>query len=151
AAGARRRHGRGAAADRRDLDDGREQHGRGRRHVRPAGVTCVGQHVPRLRRGGARLRRCDDGAADRGPLMRRVVVLAALAAAAALATAATAAAFVPTDPLAAKQWYLLDDHAFDAWTVPPPNLAPVKVAVVDSGVDCSLPDFQGRILAKRSF
>jgi subtilisin family serine protease len=80
--------------------------------------------------------------------MRRVVVLAALAA---LAAAAPAAAFTPTDPLAAKQWYLQDDHAFDAWPTPPASLAPVKVALVDSGVDCSLPDFQGQIAAARSF
>ena len=80
--------------------------------------------------------------------MRRVVLLAILAA---LVAAAPAAAFVPTDPLAAKQWYLLDDHAFDAWPTPPTNLAPVKVAVVDSGLDCSLPDFQGRIADARSF
>jgi subtilisin family serine protease len=70
---------------------------------------------------------------------------------AALATAASAAAFTPADPLAAKQWYIQDDHAFDAWPEPPTTLAPVKVAVVDSGIDCSLPDFQGRILATRSF
>jgi subtilisin family serine protease len=70
---------------------------------------------------------------------------------AALALAAPAAAFTPTDPLAAKQWYLQDDHAFDAWAAPPTALAPVKVAIVDSGVDCSLPEFQGRIADKRSF
>jgi subtilisin family serine protease len=70
---------------------------------------------------------------------------------AALATASSAAAFTPADPLAAKQWYLQDDHAFDAWAEPPTTLAPVKVAVVDSGIDCSLPDFQGRLLETRSF
>jgi hypothetical protein len=80
--------------------------------------------------------------------MRRALLLAAVAA---LAAAAPAAAFVPTDPNAAKQWYLQDDHAFDAWAEPPTTLQPVKVAIVDSGVDCSLPDFAGRILDKRSF
>jgi subtilisin family serine protease len=80
--------------------------------------------------------------------MRRVVLGAV---AAAFVLAAPAAAFVPTDPLAAKQWYLQDDHAFDAWAEPPTVLQPVTVAVVDSGVDCSLPDFKGRILAARSF
>ena len=49
--------------------------------------------------------------------MRRALVLAVVAAA--LALASTAAAFVPTDPLAAKQWYLADDHAFDIWPTPP--------------------------------
>jgi subtilisin family serine protease len=70
---------------------------------------------------------------------------------AAFAAAAPAAAFTPTNPLAPRQWYLQDDHAFDAWTTPPTDLQPVKVAVVDSGVDCSLPDFAGRLLAERSF
>jgi subtilisin family serine protease len=80
--------------------------------------------------------------------MRRLVVLLALAA---LAAAAPAAAFTPADPLAPKQWYLTEDHAFDAWDVPPPNLVPVKVAVVDSGIDATLPDFAGRIADGRSF
>jgi subtilisin family serine protease len=80
--------------------------------------------------------------------MRKAVLLGILAA---LAAAAPAAAFAPADPLAAKQWYLQDDHAFDAWAEPPATLAAVKVAVIDSGLDCSLPDFQGRIADKRSF
>jgi subtilisin family serine protease len=80
--------------------------------------------------------------------MRRLLPLLALAA---LAVAAPAAAFTPADPLAAKQWYLQQDHAFDAWAEPPTTLTPVKVAIVDSGLDCSLPDFQGRIADKRSF
>jgi subtilisin family serine protease len=71
--------------------------------------------------------------------------------AAGLIAAAPAAAFTPTDPDFAKQWYLAQDHAFDAWATPPPTLAPVKVAVVDSGLDCTLPDFQGRIAATKSF
>ncbi len=80
--------------------------------------------------------------------MRKAVLLAVLAA---LLAAAPAAAFIPTDPLSAKQWYLQDDHAFDAWPTPPVTLSPVRVAVVDSGADCSLPDFQGRIADARSF
>ena len=81
--------------------------------------------------------------------MRRALLLAALAA---LALASSAAAFVPTDPLATKQWYLAQDHAFDTWPTPPTGLQPVKVAIVDSGVDNTLPDFQGgRILDGRSF
>jgi hypothetical protein len=82
--------------------------------------------------------------------MRHVLPLL-LIAATALAVVAQAAAFTPADPLAPKQWYLQDDHAFDAWAEPPTTLAPVKVAIVDSGLDCSLPDFQGRIADKRSF
>lgn len=74
----------------------------------------------------------------------------ACAGAAALVGAAPAAAFTPTNSDYSKQWYLAQDHAFDAWSAPPP-LAPVKVAVIDSGVDCNLPDFQGRIAASQSF
>jgi subtilisin family serine protease len=80
--------------------------------------------------------------------MRRLLPLVALAA---LAFTGSAAAFTPADPLAAKQWYLQQDHAFDAWAEPPTTLAPVKVAIVDSGLDCSLPDFQGRLAAEKSF
>ena len=80
--------------------------------------------------------------------MRRAVLVAVLAA---LALASTAAGFVPTDPLATRQWYLEQDHAFDTWPTPPAGLAPVRVAIVDSGIDSTLPDFQGRILDARSF
>jgi len=80
--------------------------------------------------------------------MRRALLGAV---AVAFVLAAPAAAFTPTDPLAAKQWYLQDDHAFDTWAEPPTALQPVTVAVVDSGVDCSLADFNGRILDARSF
>jgi subtilisin family serine protease len=80
--------------------------------------------------------------------MRRVLLVFVLAA---LAAAAPAAAFTPADPLAPKQWYLADDHAFDAWPTPPTSLVPVKVAVIDSGVDSTLPEFAGRILDGRSF
>jgi subtilisin family serine protease len=81
--------------------------------------------------------------------MRKALAGAVLAA---LALASSAAAFTPTDPLAAKQWYLQDDHAFDVWPETPPTFAnPVKVAIVDSGIDCALPDFAGRILDERSF
>jgi hypothetical protein len=80
--------------------------------------------------------------------MHRALLLLAVAA---LAAAAPAAAFAPTDPLASKQWYLNDDHAFDAWPTPPTNLTPVKIAIVDSGLDGSLPDFAGRVADSKSF
>jgi subtilisin family serine protease len=73
-----------------------------------------------------------------------------VAAAAALVAVSSAAAFTPSNAYFAKQWYLDQDHAFDLWSTPP-SLQPVKVAIVDSGVDCSLPDFQGQIAAKKSF
>lgn len=59
-------------------------------------------------------------------------------------------AFVPTDPLAPKQWYAVANRAYDAWEMPPP-LAPVRVAVIDSGIDLGHPDLAPRIAAARSF
>jgi stage II sporulation protein D len=61
-----------------------------------------------------------------------------------------ASAFVPTDPLAAQQWYLARDHAFDFWPVAP-TLPPVLVGVVDTGIDAGHPEFAGKIAASRSF
>jgi subtilisin family serine protease len=68
-----------------------------------------------------------------------------------LALPAGAAGFAPTDPLSAKQWYLAQIHAFDFWPDAAPTLAPVKVAIVDSGIDLGHPEFAGRIAAARSF
>jgi subtilisin family serine protease len=75
------------------------------------------------------------------------------AVAAALVATSSAAAFTPTNTYYSKQWYLAQDRAFAAWptTPPPPPLNPVKVALIDSGVDCSLPDFANQIVAKKSF
>ncbi|HEX3453318.1 MAG TPA: S8 family serine peptidase, partial [Gaiellaceae bacterium] len=70
--------------------------------------------------------------------------------AAALIAASSAAAFTPSNPFYGKQWYLNQDNAFDAWPAPPP-LDTIKVAIVDSGVDCALPDFKGQIAASKSF
>ena len=63
--------------------------------------------------------------------------------------------FVPNDPLAGPehQWYLDAIRAFDFWagfTAPPP-LPPVLVAVIDSGIDATNPEFAGRIEAMRTF
>ncbi len=60
-------------------------------------------------------------------------------------------AFAPTDPLASDQWYLGAIHAFDAWPVFPANLLPVRVGVIDSGIDGGHPEFAARIVAARSF
>jgi subtilisin family serine protease len=68
----------------------------------------------------------------------------------ALVVTSSAAAFTPSNAYYAKQWYLAQDSAFDAWASPP-LFSPVKVAVVDSGVDCSLPDFTGQIVGQKSF
>ena len=78
--------------------------------------------------------------------MRRALLAAG---AAALAVVPVAAAFTPNDPLAARQWYLTQIRAFDVWPQPP-VLSPVKVAVIDSGIDGGHPEFQGRIAAARS-
>ncbi len=71
-----------------------------------------------------------------------------------LTLAATASArtfFTTNDPLAPRQWYLQRDRAFDFWTTLP-LLAPVKVAVIDSGIDGGHPDFPpSRIAAAKSF
>jgi subtilisin family serine protease len=69
---------------------------------------------------------------------------------AALVATSSAAAFTPTNTYYAKQWYLGKDNAFGAWPAPP-LFDPVKVAIVDSGVDCSLPDFTNQIANKKSF
>jgi subtilisin family serine protease len=71
---------------------------------------------------------------------------------AALVVTSSAAAFTPTNAYYAKQWYLSEDNAFDAWPQEPPTFDPVRVAIVDSGVDCSLPDFQPtQIVMQKSF
>ena len=59
-------------------------------------------------------------------------------------------AFVPTDPLAPRQWYAVANRAYDAWETPPP-LATVRVAIIDSGVDLGHPDLERRIAAAKSF
>lgn len=72
------------------------------------------------------------------------------AVAAALVAASSAAAFTPTNTYYPKQWYLAQDQAFAAWPSVPP-LDPVKVALIDSGVECALPDFTNQIVASKSF
>ncbi len=69
---------------------------------------------------------------------------------AALVAASSAAAFTPANTYYGKQWYLGQDNAFDAWASPP-MLDPVKIAVIDSGVDCGLPDFKEQIANEKSF
>ena len=80
--------------------------------------------------------------------------LAVAATVLALPAAALAAeahvSFDNTEPLAAQQWYLPADHAWDYWAAQP-KLAPVRVAVIDSGIDGGHPDLEGRVVAARSF
>jgi len=79
--------------------------------------------------------------------VRRIALIAGLAV---LALPVAAAAFPNTEPLAAKQWYLDFDHAWSFWPQMP-QLFPVRVAVIDSGIDGSQPDLAGRVVAARSF
>ncbi len=82
--------------------------------------------------------------------MRRTA-LASLAAALLLSTPAGARPlFAPADPLASKQWYLSAIRAFDLWPELP-SLPPVKVAIVDSGLDLTHPELQDRVVDSRSF
>ena len=113
---------------------------------------------------GAALEVATDGelTADLGPL--DALILAVPDVDAALADASTVSgvdyaepveasrtlAFVPDDPYVGDQWYLPAIHAFDHWAEKPP-LPPVLVAVIDSGIDGTHPEFAGRIAASRSF
>jgi serine protease len=77
--------------------------------------------------------------------------LAAGAAAVALAAPATAAAFTPpNDPLVPRQWYLGRDRALDIFDAAK-QLLPIRVAVIDSGIDAGHPELRGRIAARKSF
>ncbi len=62
------------------------------------------------------------------------------------------ASFVPNDPLAPRQYYLAQDHAFDPFGAELPVLDPVRVAIIDSGIDGGHPEFpRSRIVAARSW
>jgi hypothetical protein len=80
----------------------------------------------------------------------RGVALAISAAAVLAAPAAALAGFSPNDPLAPKQWYLTQDRVFNSFDVLP-LLKPVRVAVIDSGVDAGHPELKGRIAETKSF
>lgn len=80
--------------------------------------------------------------------MRRTVCL--VLAATALAVPAVAHGFDNTEPLASSQWYLTEDEAWSYWPTLP-QLVPVRVAVIDSGIDGSHPDLKGRVVAAKSF
>jgi subtilisin family serine protease len=60
-------------------------------------------------------------------------------------TAGTATAAAPNDPGWSQQWHLAKIHADRAWTKS--KGAGVVVAVVDTGVDSSHPDLQGRLVS----
>jgi subtilisin family serine protease len=69
-----------------------------------------------------------------------------------VAAASVRPSFTPSDPLAPKQYYLSQDRAFDAFDTSLPTLTGVKVAIVDSGIDRTHPEFPAaRIAAAKSF
>lgn len=68
----------------------------------------------------------------------------------ALAAPAVAFGFDNTEPLASDQWYLQQDEAWSFWPTVP-KLTPIRIAVIDSGVDGSHPDLRGRVVAAKSF
>jgi subtilisin family serine protease len=78
--------------------------------------------------------------------MRRL--LAGLGLAAALAV--PAAAFTPTDPLVPRQWYLAANHTYDSWSELP-AFAPVRIAILDSGIDAGHPELMRHVVAAKSF
>ena len=57
-------------------------------------------------------------------------------------------AFVPNDPLAAKQWHLGATRAFDFWETSALALAlpAIRVAIIDSGIDATHPELVDRIV-----
>jgi subtilisin family serine protease len=65
-------------------------------------------------------------------------------------TATRRLAFANNEPDGVQQWYLTQDDAWTYWPAPP-VLPTVKVAVIDTGIDASHPEFVGRIAAGRSF
>lgn len=78
--------------------------------------------------------------------MKRVLV--ALVGAVALAVPA-AAVGAPNDPYYGRQWSLRQIHAEQAWATS--TGAGQVIAVVDSGVDLSHPDLQGKLVAGATF
>ena len=59
-------------------------------------------------------------------------------------------AFTPSDPMYPRQWHLHYDRAFDFWPEIP-LLIPIRVAIIDSGIDGGHPEFAGKVVAHRSF
>jgi hypothetical protein len=85
-------------------------------------------------------------------------VRTAFAAALALLLAPTASAlpvrasFTPNDPLVSRQYYLAQDRVFDAFGTELPVANPVRIAIIDSGLDGGHPEFpRQRIWQARSW
>jgi subtilisin family serine protease len=59
-------------------------------------------------------------------------------------------AFVPSDPLYTRQWYIPAVRGFDAWPQRPAWLG-TRIAIIDSGLEGSHPEFRGRLAGWKSF
>jgi subtilisin family serine protease len=60
-------------------------------------------------------------------------------------------AFTPNDPLVSRQWYVDYSGFYSSW-ITLPSFESIPVAVIDSGIDASHPDFPaGKILDAESF
>jgi subtilisin family serine protease len=85
-----------------------------------------------------------------GAGLRPLAAAIAIAVAAALAGSAEAGPAAGGDPLSPDQWYLTRTRALEGLPASS-GLAPVRVAIIDSGVDRRHPDLAGRIVGARSF
>lgn len=56
----------------------------------------------------------------------------------------------PTDPLFSQQWYLSSTNIVNSWSILKRN-QPVKVAVIDSGVEINHPDLVNQLVAGYNF
>ena len=59
--------------------------------------------------------------------------------------------FVPTDPFFPRQWHIPAVRGFEAWAFRPAWLRPVRVAIIDSGIDGDHPEFRGKLVAANTF
>jgi hypothetical protein len=82
---------------------------------------------------------------------RRLLVIICAATLASVGSPGRAAWAVPRSSGLSGQWYLIRDRAVAAQAELPANLMPVRVAVIDSGIDGGHPALAGRIAAARSF
>ena len=107
--------------------------------ARPRSPTCraCSARSARVRRASRRCRRSSSSG------RRRRVCRSCPARPTWSGSACAASAWVPNDPL--KQWHLSATRAFDFWdAAPSPPLAAVRVAVIDSGIDATHPEFAGQ-------
>jgi serine protease len=86
---------------------------------------------------------------ERDPRMRRALLLIAALALAVTSAPAFAATTAPNDPLWGQQWGPQQVRASQAWATS--TGAGEVIAIVDSGVDLSHPDLQGKLVSGATF